>query len=1008
MQIRATDFFEQLLRPEFRNWSVLRKDGHAEPFDPLTLAASFIESEVDLKSSAEVFDDVVARLDADAYSGTLTYERIHKTVISVLLNSPHPHAAMWLANYDNLFGPELADLSSADGYVNVRNVAELKKQILAILADILNRESPKAVSEQLGDAELEVVIARLVRVVRYCGFYRVRQSFLRSFVEELASSSCKTFFNANRLLDDDIRNALDSAENWIGSARSIRSDNPQEQLTLLHLALEKASAITLERLGHLPHPTSLTSFAKLIGILRHLKTFIQGQGELPLPLRTLYLELEKSLHSCHIPVLSFIEELDALDTSIATKATTKACLQAYGVIGNLRLMFVPNETLQQLHEYECLRDIPERYLTLALDIFTQAGIPSEFDASIRRLDVALDIGFHEILDHGRKLGIRCNFTATPTGITTDVITKVTEDMMRHEDIIPVIIMNHDMSTENQRAIHDLALRYHRPICVLDRKHFERGLRRPRLLRDEVLRVSDKLVPEASNWRGQIFHVQQYTLPENLRPHEQHVLAKALAQVRDGDGATACQTVAIAHEATVRELVLLIHSACHLAIAKSNDLPSLPREPSDRGLRAYMDWLRAFRQECEQHRTLQRLILPLIPSPRVFEHLDDLRQRRNDYIHADHEVSREEARRYIRDVASSIASIQDLMREFQPAAIIYCDNQNYFVFVKIEDNQPSTLPRSGSPNATLGPLAFVYLTRGGGFHALVPAKALCDHCHMAVLLSDCSGKGCFYCPRCKEWKQLPKTWHKILKDAEHWSRRKKAEHNIEARHQESFEPATQKGGELMNTRVRPWLKALAEAIATAAGPMAAPLKGILTWSEAEGAIATERKLDLIIQDVKELRREILLPALMKDAQTSPAVQILVDSLIGYLKQESASRRTPDEILKNIEKGVRWPYVSITNVRETDLQKELLRLYETNLELLYTHLGLAAYNTAVLKRTMTPDTDTFAFVISLRGRSPKMVREVFEVLCDKNDGSSIFKRILDQLTTVLQSIEQSPSS
>src|ERR1700733_900864 len=208
---RLSELFDALIRPSFLQCEIERSDGTVELFDPLTLFSSLIESEIDLSNATKLFDGIIAKVDALHPEGSalrLTHHDIHDIVAGVILQYPHPHASFWLSNYEGMFARDIDTEDDKTAYIDAGNASVLRAEIKFFLEG--KRDDVHADSASLRD-----ITNRIIKLLRFCGFYKLRREFLHQFLDELSVSSAKAFIPDFAISEQALSEQLDSVERML-------------------------------------------------------------------------------------------------------------------------------------------------------------------------------------------------------------------------------------------------------------------------------------------------------------------------------------------------------------------------------------------------------------------------------------------------------------------------------------------------------------------------------------------------------------------------------------------------------------------------------------------------------------------------------------------------------------------------------------------------------------------------------------------------------------------------
>ena len=202
---RLSDVLDTLIRQSFLDCQIERHDGETEPFDPITLFYSLIESEIDVRNATILFDIIVQKIEKNrAGSGLsrISHQDLHDRVASAILGYKHPLASFWLSNYEGMFAPEIDHADDTAEYIDARNAGILRGEIRYFLEG--KRDGVVSDATVLRD-----ITNRTIKLIKFCGFHKLRRDFVQLLLAGLSISSTKSFLPNIAISDKSFTERLD-------------------------------------------------------------------------------------------------------------------------------------------------------------------------------------------------------------------------------------------------------------------------------------------------------------------------------------------------------------------------------------------------------------------------------------------------------------------------------------------------------------------------------------------------------------------------------------------------------------------------------------------------------------------------------------------------------------------------------------------------------------------------------------------------------------------------------
>lgn len=1008
MKTKITEIYNYFMRPEFKDWKIFRHDGkYTDVFNPFTLIESFLECEMDLYFAFQLFDQVVEKISPLTQTGPITYDQIHTTVAACLIGSDNKDAKNWLSNYDNIFGPDLERLALEEGYVVVRYASELKSKILQILLQMSGRSSEKELEKYLGVAELREMTNRVIKIIRYCGFYIVKESFLKDFIEELAKSSIKGMIPTVVCDNETVLYELDEAEKYLLMAREEGHHEREIQCeNLLEISLETMGAIALKKFGLLPFSTTRKSFYQFCSILKTICKLAKSSRHLNFIIDSKREEIINSMVSQKFSVETFIGECDVILYCIENKYFLRACWYASKILRNLRIILLPDKSLAKLYAYEYYDKSKEEYFKIVYDIFDNSRMQPYLSEDCTLLEIDIDFNYHELIEFGRRIRFRYKFTKEEQNFPIEWLNSSIEDLESKRDVISVIVTNTDIDPSIFSKIERIVSKNKRCFTIVKREDFEKVLRNPEEIRDLVIKNFEMQIPIAKSLRGKIFPEEKPFLPSNIREYERNRIEEAYRNVSNNLGLDACQKASTLFEFVIREQILFICAILKHGIKKKLNLTGIYIEPNQKGMHYYIEWFNNIIKNTRNRLDVRNIIGEFLPTRNIINELVELSKIRNIYMHLEREIEENEAKLFLSRITNIFSKIQDQTHKFKRAIFIKSEKKQ-MIFYTLSGLKAVNGRQLHAPDTHLEKGCCVYLNEKESFFSIIHALTFCEECFNISLLDRCEPNGKGKCSICGSKIDLERAWHSLLKKADNFFKNKEnTSHILElknnAREKMNDSNSKNKNGEnSVSPRPKKWLRAISETVAGAVGPLGAPLKGLMAIQDLQKEEELDRKLEELLKGQKEIKAKIFEDFFPPQKDIEKVIEILSISIAKYLNMYSIEYNNLEELYKKVEDSNSWPFVSITNIQEKVLKEELYKIYELNIDLLFSDLTQLGYPVSRIKITGTPEIDILNFIISLRRQSLSLLLSIFGYLSQKYPSSEIFSQIVSQLSIIAKS-------
>ena len=129
----------------------------------------------------------------------------------------------------------------------VRNASILKKEIVQYLINLYELPSEDFLLNFLSSSEIDRITTRIIRVIRFCGFYKVSKKFIQSFCHELGQFSIKGFLPAKRIKPENIHYIVEQIRIDLAAARRFVDYDPIKALKTINFGFEKIGEAILSK-----------------------------------------------------------------------------------------------------------------------------------------------------------------------------------------------------------------------------------------------------------------------------------------------------------------------------------------------------------------------------------------------------------------------------------------------------------------------------------------------------------------------------------------------------------------------------------------------------------------------------------------------------------------------------------------------------------------------------------------------------------------------------------------
>jgi hypothetical protein len=673
---RLSELFDALIRPSFLQCEIERSDGAIEPFDPLTLFSSLIESEVDLGNATRLFDEIVAAIHALQTEGIplrLKHSDVHDLVAGAILRHPHAHSSFWLSNYESMFARDVEIEDDKSAFIDARNASVLRAEIKYFLEG--KRDDAHGDSASLRD-----ITNRVIKLVRFCGFYKLRRDFLHQFLDELSVSSAKAFIPDIAISEEAFTEQLDSVERMFLAVPGLP---PEQHINFCSATLAMLSSAILGWLGVIHASSHQDS-------LKHVKTTVedfyrdrQRRADASAPstnkhsdiasLLALRGRLDAVFTRANLEPKVITDTIDAILTALSGKHVAELIFFAEKLIRYFRILSAESEFPRVLSEFRFGED-PTRYLEAISARLTADGVEIA-GKGIGYIEVQVNTRFHKIVEYGDRLRIMLVDGNSPEEVDKFDFNSIVVQSEADRSVIFCLVVQKEIGGLFKSNLRSSIERTRRFITAMRRDEFERCIIRGEDLRTLAHRNFFHIFPEGAEWQDtEIFKFDEPQLPQGLRPRERELLKSALGAIEKGPETTPTLQTLRLLESRIKEHALLIY-----AIAmKLNCLAASQLYPIDRDF-SFSDGVRFLREVSDISKPdIPRRILGLLPTQALLREVDQLRQFRNIIAHNDLTIDPLRAKDAMHRAAACMAQLSAFAKGYMKVAAD-ADSQRAFRF-----------------------------------------------------------------------------------------------------------------------------------------------------------------------------------------------------------------------------------------------------------------------------------------------------------------------------------------
>jgi hypothetical protein len=979
--------FDEFIRKSFLNCKIERSDGHYEDFDPLTLFSSLIECEIDIVNAVHLFDEIIVRIEKIVTNPSaptqLSHRDIHDIVSTEILRYPHRFAPFWLSNYEGMFSRDIQQEDSEEEYIDVRNAGSLREEIKVFLAgqrDSVHKDS----------SDLSEITNRIIKLIRFCGFYKVRREFIKDLLHELSTSSSKAYIPDIALSDEQFMQGLEAVRRMLLIVPELTTD---QHFNFCSTIISKLSSNILGWLGVLYSPNNPQLVRQVKAVLDDL---YRTQKVKPGPFRTpeegdiasliaVRSRLDKFFGRSGLKPDVVADAIDALIEAINRKYVAESLFFAEKIVRYFELLISENDLLKSLHEFE-FGDDPSRYLqALAAQLTSQGGgQPVVGDGFI---DIAVDYKFHKIIEYGAKLRLCLVNLASEEELNRFDFNRIIEWADEDPAVIFCLVIKRGRGGEFLNNMRNAIKRCERLISVVRRDDLERDVLRGDDIRTLIQREFLHIFPEGASWQQRtIFDIKEPILPQGLRHRERDLIRSALGAIEKGPETT--PTIQVLHilESRIREHILLI-IALQAKMGSRSD--AVVRRVTGASELEFVEYPKLLRELYGQRSHFSERVQRLLLSEKEIRELDELRRFRNLITHNDLIIDTLSAKDAVVRAARVIARLSELSQGYVKVGSDSKLRNAYFYdseegeVTKTDDVFWEAVPlegvRKGQPRFRLG-----YVDRKDRRFSFL-AFARCTECQKASRMMAGAISNRYVCEASGCNPQMEGDWAQFT-----------ARLRVTEPKGRSIALSPPEGPMRESDVKGSWLRSICEGLVVALGPAGAPIKVVLDRVDKRDLDRLEEKIDHLIArgDIREPaleKAEHALGGVLGGMTFSRPIQLIVR---GWFRRYAEEREARSSIFED------FMPVGASLVTEKELVSELTRLYP-EVDLAISDFKRANIDVSRIRRTGIPTVDLENLVIGIRGQEMATVFRLAQRLRSSNPGSPVLTRLEQSLDAFVRS-------
>ena len=963
---------EAFVNPNFEGWLIQKKNDEksVEDFVPLTLLQSFIECEIQFPESILLFDQVTTTLRNSKYqidSGpgkriVFSYDLIRAAVVEVLFKFPDQRSPFWLANYDSSFGLE-STTDRADNYVDARNASTLRKLISEVLTGGDNQREFDKTSQ-------DIVVERILKYIRYCGFYRIDKEFLENFVVAICYDSSKAILPYGGISNEEFLQLLQREEGLLLHSRDMDSSTAN---TILDVVNENICRGFLIFMGFVTAPSQQRSRLQLRSLLNEAENRIRelsnGEPDTQSFVTSLVCRRVVELFiDTGIKPKYLIASLDEISISQEYKAFRQAQNQSLGLINFLRNLVRGSLNLTNLTSIPLSESAT--YFGALSEILDQRSTNHKI-ADQNYLEIECDQSIHPILNLGRFLRIHIDDDPSDETEFFDFSNLANDSA----GIVHVVLTDKKIGGEYAQRFGEFVVAEQIAMVPIRKAPFENQLSKDVEIRDITYQQIAKLFPFMLSWKEEPFALPKLVFPAHLKKRELNALESAERDVSNGQTSSACHQASRLFESKLRLYCMMIYNFLRRV---DNTLPLPGEDGRAGGIGTYIDYLKHI-----DTNQLPAELKKCISNSQDLESFHEIRILRNRFLHHDISINPKFALDFIFRVATNFSRINNntvgigkIVSFPGKGKVIYFDymgNVNSIENDTVFESRLETMPKSRKFDVEKFAILGYYLTEKRPNRLI--GTAYCTECGTPIALTVYSSR--LNCTaKCKRPTALEGDWAHVMREAINAINPRKTE---------------EKADMTSNKNRSNWIRAIGEGVSMALGPFGAPLKVVLNKFDRDDFDSLEKKIDSISD---KLSIESVSSLIITETGFENLPVKVSEEFAYWIVKSRQNYPNSTAISKTI-----LPF-SATRLMEEEIIVELSHIYEGRVDLFWTDMASSGVNLSRIRRSGLLEAEAREIVYSFRGASLEQVVSVLATLHEKNMGSNVLQTALNNSQLFLE--------
>jgi len=980
-QTNLTELIEELLKPELYQWKIVKDNGNHERFEPLTLIESFIESEMDFSSAAKIFDIVRKKLyqsEKDAF----THKELQAIVIDSIMESDHKNSISWLRNYANIFGPDINSMTNDQGYVSARNAGELKKYIVKQMCEQVGANSLQELEMIIGKSEVDSSTNRVLKIIRYCGFYKIEENFLLSFCQQLATCSVKELIPVKNKDENFIRDLIKEAQLNFENAQHYSLSPSVMCRHFLELTLEFLGEALICSFDFLPRTGSRTCFYQFITLLSDGQNIALEQENATsiTQVSNFYEQISRRLKNANITIDRFLDFVKDVHHKVFEHSvqSENLCYVVRRFIRLAKIILEPSSKIDALRSIGIDDNNANYYLDMVADYLTSREYDVQRNLIQNSLEIYIGNKYNNLLQFGDKIKLSI-ITSLEHDTMPEILRKKVK-LFEQQDSILVFILQSDISQFCIDIVRDIFEKSEQCIILINEDQFESSLSVTSEFCDRLYDFFQKIVPSVSV-RNPVFDEPFPANIDKLPEYWRSEFESAWKAFNQGMPIEASNKVAVCIEDMLHDQIFLFLELCKTTKDADDLQLSILKQLDRKGLGSYLTCVSLPLKA--QFEKIHSIFHPFIPSTNLINQLKELRDFRNKAVHTPDIITRSDVRSFIKMSASvAVNFVQEYWHRTN--AVFIEKGEHFCVFtdgnvVKFDELETER----GSVDFQDGLIVQCVKSGKNKKHLFLTQLTSCPNCDKPIPVLLPKNTLFINCPACYKKSDCRNKYRSIIQSFRH-----KLDKFINI---DPKQISNTHGGN-NNMQYRNWLKAIGEGVAKASGPLGAPLKTLLSIMTSEDQAKVNITLDKIIKQQAEYSDETLVSLV----QVHDDMKELKDFMLQQIGARiSVFTKLPSNMSANlcIED---MAFFGPTSITENELQKELEELYSTKMELFWGDISRTEFPTSRLKRTGRPELEIIDFIEFCKGQSMQTLLNTYSFLLRQNNGSIILYQLVSDLS------------